>query len=88
VLDAVTDGQEAIVVPTGDRDALASAIVQILRSPELARALGGSARLRVQAFDLSVFADRLDAVYRRILTPGSGARQTAPAKATEAPRWA
>jgi glycosyltransferase involved in cell wall biosynthesis len=67
VLDAVTDGQEALVVPPGDVAALARAILQVLESPQLARALGGSARLRVEAFDVAVYADRLDVIYRHIL---------------------
>ncbi len=88
VPEAVSDGQAAIVVPAGDRAALASAIVQIFRSPELARALGGSGRIRAQEFDLPVFADRVDAVYRRILLPGGGSREAARAQAREATRWA
>lgn len=100
VLDAVTDGQEAIVIRPGDRLALATALVHVLTSPALARALGGSARVRAQAFDLPAFADSLDAVYRKLLArdrTGAGARaaeKNAGEKngekknALEATRWA
>jgi len=67
VLDAVTDGQEALVVAPGDRAELARAIVQVLRSPALARALAATARQRARAFDVIVYADRLEAIYRSIL---------------------
>jgi glycosyltransferase involved in cell wall biosynthesis len=67
VLDAVSDGQEALVVAPGDREALARALVQVLESPDLARALGGTARLRVDSFDIAAYSDRLDRIYRSIL---------------------
>ncbi|MEO6463299.1 MAG: glycosyltransferase [Candidatus Eisenbacteria bacterium] len=67
VLDAVTDGQEALVVEPGDFTALAQAMIQVLQSRALARALGGSARRRVEAFDITVYAEHLDRIYRMIL---------------------
>ena len=67
VLDAVTDGQEALVVAPGDRTELARAIVQVLCAPALARALAATARQRARAYDVVVYADRLEAIYRAIL---------------------
>jgi len=67
VLDAVTDGREALVIPPGDRAALARAIIQVLRAPELGRALAATARQRAAAFDVVVYADRLETIYRSIL---------------------
>ncbi len=71
VLDAVTDGQEALIVAPGDRAALARAIVQVLRSPELARALGATARRRAADFDVVVYAERLERIYHSILAARS-----------------
>jgi len=89
VLDAVTDRQEALVVAPGDRPGLARAIVQVFESPALARALGGTARLRVEAFDVVAYADRLDAIYRELIgrpagAPRGGDRQAAPAPSAAA----
>jgi glycosyltransferase involved in cell wall biosynthesis len=80
VPDAVTERQEALFVPVGDIPALAHALTQVFASPELARALGGSARLRVEAFDLPAFADHIDRLYRSILA-GRAAKRGAPARA-------
>ena len=75
VLDAVTDGQEALVVAPGDRAGLARAIVQILRTPGLGRALAATARQRAAAFDVVVYADHLERIYRSILdTSGTSSR--------------
>jgi len=68
ILDTVSDGQEALIVPPGDPEAIANAVLRILQSPALARQLGQHARARVVEFDLPRFAEHLDRVYRRILT--------------------
>jgi glycosyltransferase involved in cell wall biosynthesis len=67
VLDAVTDGREALVVPAGDRAQLAAAITRVFQTPALARALGEAGLASVGKYDLAAFAGRLDAIYRRIL---------------------
>jgi glycosyltransferase involved in cell wall biosynthesis len=67
VLDAVTDGREAIVVPAGDRAQLAAAIIRVFQTPALARSLGEAGLASVGKYDLAAFAGRLDAIYRRIL---------------------
>ena len=87
VLDAVTDGREALVVAPGDRAALARAIVQILRSPPLARALAATARQRAADFDVVVYADRLEEIYHAILAgPRARARKgAAPVSVTPEP---
>ena len=82
VLDAVSDGQEALVVAPGDRAGLVAAILSVFQSPTLARALGGSARLRVDAFDITVYAARLDEIYRAILGVSGSARRAGARAAT------
>ena len=67
VLDAVTDGVEALIVPVGDSGAIAVAVLRLFASPPLARHMGEAARARVDAFDIQAFATRLDGIYRRIL---------------------
>jgi len=67
VLDAVTPDVEALVVPAGDVDRIADAVLRLFGSPVLARAMGEAARARVEEFDIRAFAARLDGIYRRIL---------------------
>ena len=44
--DLVTDGQEGILIPPADEDALVEALLRVLRDRELAARLGASAHLR------------------------------------------
>jgi glycosyltransferase involved in cell wall biosynthesis len=46
--DLVTDGETGILVPAGDSDALADALVRVLSDAELARRLGSAARVAVE----------------------------------------
>jgi glycosyltransferase involved in cell wall biosynthesis len=69
------------IVPMRDSTALASALLDILASRSLQRAMGEFNRKRVELeFDWSRSLDRMEAVYERILTGGIGpsARSKAP----------
>ena len=46
--DAVVDGVTGFIVPPGDIDALAQAMLRLLRDPELARHFGRNARKRIE----------------------------------------
>lgn len=48
VVDAVVDGETGALVPVGDAQALAEALLVFLRDPRLRRRCGAAARLRVQ----------------------------------------
>jgi glycosyltransferase involved in cell wall biosynthesis len=45
--DAVEDGVTGLLVPPGDDEALAKALIRLLREPELARRMGIAARLKI-----------------------------------------
>lgn len=61
----VADGENGLVVPTGDAAALAQAILRLGRSPELRARMGQAARKRMREdFSLEAVAARLEAVYR------------------------
>jgi len=61
-----------VLVPTGDAAALAAAIEPLMRDPERARQMGEKARARALAeFSIEAEAERIAAVYRRVLGLGS-----------------
>lgn len=63
--------REALFVAPGDPEALALAILRILKDPGLARELGGAARARVKEFSLEATAAANLALYRELLN-GAG----------------
>lgn len=65
--DVVADGREALMVPCGDRDALAAGLIQVLDDAALARRLGQTGRATALDYSWSnVTASVLD-VYHEIL---------------------
>jgi len=64
IADLVTDGVEGLLVPPGDPDALAAALVRVLSEPGLAQRLGAAARTRFDALGLTLesYADQLAAL--------------------------
>ena len=72
----VEDGRNGLVVPVGDADALAGALVRLYRDPELRRRMGREARARMEAeFAIGKVAERLEALYeeaRRRTAGGDG----------------
>jgi len=66
--ELIIDGAEGLLVPVGDAEALAGAVVRVLQDPEAARNLKDAARLRVEngfAWDRSV--ERSQAFYQSLL---------------------
>ena len=66
--EVVRPGVDGILVPEGDTEALAEAVLGLLADPDRAAALGASARSRVEAeFDSVLAAERSLAWYRSLL---------------------
>ncbi|MDX6474536.1 MAG: hypothetical protein QOH95_47, partial [Gaiellaceae bacterium] len=66
--EIVADGETGIVVPAGDVDALARAIVVLARDGELVRQYGHAARRRaLDEFSAGAAADGVEAVYRDLI---------------------
>jgi glycosyltransferase involved in cell wall biosynthesis len=66
--EVVVDGDSGLLVPAKDPKALASAILRLLRDPELARRMGEAARLRVQTeFTLERMVQRMEQLYADLL---------------------
>lgn len=62
--DAVLDGKTGLLVPSGDLEALAQAIVTLVLAPEQRQALGATARQAVEAnYALALQAERYRALY-------------------------
>jgi len=66
--ELVAPGETGLLVPPGDADALARAIVELARDPARARALGAAGRLRMlELFGEEAAADGVEAVYRELV---------------------
>ena len=66
--DQIRPGHEGILVPPGDPDALARALIKILREPELARRMGEAGRLRAGTeFSHENMVRKVEAIYRDAL---------------------
>jgi glycosyltransferase involved in cell wall biosynthesis len=72
--DLLADGQFGRLVPPGDPEALAAAIVETLRDPEgsRARALAGRAHVLAK-YDIGRLVDDVDRLYRELLAAKSAA---------------
>ena len=70
VYGVVTDGETGLLVPPSDSDALACRILELLRDPEQAQAMGRAARQRVLAdFPVSRMVEQTAALYREVMSP-------------------
>jgi glycosyltransferase involved in cell wall biosynthesis len=66
--EAVDDGKTGILVPPRDPEALAGALLELLRNPERARALGRAARERVEReFGIGRMIERMEDIYTRLM---------------------
>jgi len=67
ILEAVQDGESALVVPPKDAAGLARAIERLLDDTTLAGQLGASACRRASAeFSLQRMLDRMEAIFRTV----------------------
>ena len=68
VLETVEDGETGLLVPPGDAEAIAAALLELLRSPERCRRMGMAGRARAESlFDLRTNARRVQEVYEDLL---------------------
>ncbi|MGE5691139.1 MAG: glycosyltransferase [Pseudomonadota bacterium] len=66
--ELVVDGENGLLVPPDDVEALAAALVRVASDPAATRAMGDAGRRRaLEAFPVAAPADRLDAIYRAAL---------------------
>jgi phosphatidylinositol alpha-mannosyltransferase len=65
--DVVADEREALMVPCGDRDAIADALVRVLDDRSLARKLGETGRANALEYSWSSVTSRVLEVYQSVL---------------------
>jgi glycosyltransferase involved in cell wall biosynthesis len=66
--EAIVDGQDGVLVPPGDLNALAAALQTLLTDPRRRRELGDAAFARAhREFTVQVMTDRYESMYRRLL---------------------
>jgi glycosyltransferase involved in cell wall biosynthesis len=74
--EVVADGRTGLLVPPGDIDELAAAMIRLVSDRDRARAMGQAGREAFRdRFTLDAFRDRLAAIYERALllrSPGAG----------------
>lgn len=64
--DAIADEETGLLVPPGDRTALAEALARVIDDAALRRRLGQGARRRFERqFDIAVYRERIIEIYRR-----------------------
>jgi len=71
--EVVIDGVTGFLVPPGDPDALAEAILTLLKDPDLARTMGQAGRTRVEEyFNLDKLHERIFALYDEAINKNYG----------------
>jgi len=73
VPEVVVDGVTGLLVPPGNPDALAEAILKLLQNPEMARDMGIAGRKRVQKhFNLDKLHEQVFALYEEVVVKKHG----------------
>ena len=65
--EAVTSGENGLLVPAGEPAALAQAIVELLRNPSQAAQMGQVGRTRVSAFGARKMVEEIAELYTQLL---------------------
>jgi glycosyltransferase involved in cell wall biosynthesis len=65
--EVIENGKQGLVVPPGDPEALANAIVTLLQDENLRRTLGEAGRLRASDFDIRKAVRRHEEIYMELL---------------------
>ncbi len=72
VAQLIEHERHGLVVPAGDAEATAAALVRVLSNPDMAKAFGAAARQRVlQSFSSPVVAANHERMYLEMLTTES-----------------
>jgi len=76
VPEIVIDGKTGFLVPSGDPDCMAQAILKLLREPELARRMGEAGRrVAEKRFSMAAMIQQIETLYESLLVRKLGGRQ-------------
>jgi glycosyltransferase involved in cell wall biosynthesis len=65
--EVVVDGQSGLLVPPGDHEALAAAMLRVWSDPELARRIGTAGRQQVeQNFNVAITTANYESLYQEL----------------------
>lgn len=70
--EIIEDGVDGVLVPSGDRDALASALLRVIGDDGLRRSLGAAARRNAARFDPAPVAVRCERLFTELLGSRNG----------------
>lgn len=74
--EAIEDGTSGVLVPVGDRQAIADGLVALAHDPARRAALGAAARCRIQEhFTVEHMLDRCEAIFARVAAQSALARE-------------
>jgi Glycosyltransferase len=66
--ELIENGKNGFLVPPGDKEALANAILDILLNPELQTKMASNNREKaLQLFDMSIISNQIDSIYESVL---------------------
>jgi len=63
LMEVLTPDVDALIVPRRDARALADRIVQLIDDPDVRTRLGGAARQTAEAYDITAFVRKMEALY-------------------------
>jgi glycosyltransferase involved in cell wall biosynthesis len=63
LVDVLTDGRDALIVPKRNAAALAGGIVRLIDDPALRARLGAQARVTAQQYDITAFVRKMEQLY-------------------------
>jgi glycosyltransferase involved in cell wall biosynthesis len=63
LLDILTDGRDALIVPKRDAAALAAKIISVMDRPEERERLGAAARVTGRQYDIAAFVRKMEQLY-------------------------
>jgi len=65
--DIIVDGENGLLVPPGDKDQLASAIVKLVRNKSLRHSMSGASLRRIKSFSMAHVVAKYKELYARLL---------------------
>lgn len=68
VTDVIRDGENGLLVPVGNADALATALAEVIADPEIRNRLGAQARADFEAnYDIRDYREKLETIYLDVM---------------------